>query len=103
MKRFSTQVVSSLFAIFSLTGCSGLNVNAFSPTLTPTPLATVIPSPVPTATPVVGRVTLVAPPEIKPEEVKAVTDAIQPAVTQAGLVLETLGQIPAGPLGPNRV
>jgi hypothetical protein len=66
-------------------------------------MPTVIPSPVPTATPEVGRVTLVAPPEIRPEEVRDVVDAIRPAVSQAGLVIETLGQIPAGPLGPNCV
>lgn len=100
MKRFFTCVVSGLLFITILGGCAGLKVSAFSPTATPT--ATIVPSPVPTATPEPGRVTVIAPPEILPETVKALTDAILPEVTKAGLAIETLGQIPSGSLGPNR-
>jgi hypothetical protein len=100
MKRFLTCFISGLLVITIFSGCSGLTVEAFSPTATAT--ATLVPTPIPTATPEPNRVTIVAPPEILPETVKALTDAIQPAVSQAGLVIETLGQIPSGSLGPNR-
>ncbi len=100
MKRFLTCVLSGLVVISTISGCSGLTVSAFSPTATAT--ATLVPTPVPTATPEPGRVTIVAPPEILPDTVKAVTDAIQPAVSQAGLVIEVLGQVPSGAIGPNR-
>ncbi len=33
----------------------------------------------------------------------AVVDAIQPAVSSAGYIIETIGQVPTGSLGPNRV
>jgi len=99
MKRFLTVIIIGL-VISSISGCSGFTVSAFSPTATAT--ATIVPSPVPTATPEPGRVTIVAPPEILPDTVKAVSDAIQPIVSQAGLVIEVLGQVPSGALGPNR-
>jgi len=102
MKRLSAIILSGSFFISSLSGCSGLNLPSFNPTATPT--ATAVPTPIPpTATPEAARVTLIAPPGILPEEVKAVTDAIQPAVSAAGLMVETLGQAPTGSLGPNRV
>lgn len=97
MKRF---FIIILLFLSLFTGCSGLG-GKVDPT--PTVTATVIPTQIPTATPEVGRVVLIAPPEILPEEVRAVTDAIQPAVSEAGLIIETLGQAPTGSLGPNRV
>jgi hypothetical protein len=101
MKRLSYYVLTGLLILSSLTGCNALGFIAPSPT--PIPTATVIPTPVPTATPDIGRVSLIAPPEILPEEVNAVLSAIQPAVSAAGMITETLGQVPAGSLGPNRV
>jgi len=102
MKRLTSYGLTGLIFLLMITGCKGQGLPFFRPTATPIPTATTIPTPVPTATPDVGRVALIAPPEIRPEEVKAVTDAIQPVVSQAGLVIETLGQPPAGSLGPNR-
>ncbi len=101
MKRFILSFLTGLLFLISITGCSGLGIKAFDPT--PTATATVIPTAVPTATPDLGKVVLVAPPEILPEEVNAVIGAIQPAVSEAGLIIETVGQVPAGSLGQNRV
>jgi hypothetical protein len=100
MKRFLTCFLSGLLVTTLFSGCNGLTISAFSPTATAT--ATLVPTPIPTATPEPNRVTIVAPPEILPDTVKALTDAIQPAVSQAGLTIETIGQIPTGSLGPNR-
>lgn len=44
-----------------------------------------------------------APPEIQPAGVKTITDAIQPAVTESGFIVETIAQAPTGSFGPNRV
>lgn len=103
MKRFLIAGIIFLFLLSSLAGCGSLGIPGFKPTSTPTATATVIPTPVPTATPDIGKVVLIAPPEILPEEVKAVTEAIQPAVSAAGLMIETLGQVPSGSLGPHCV
>lgn len=103
MKRLLLIILSGSLFINSLAGCSGLNLPSFNPTVTPTVTPASTSTPIPTATPEAARVTLVAPPGILPEEVNAVTEAIQPALSAAGLIVETLGQAPTGSLGPNRV
>lgn len=100
MKRFITCVLTGIMFASLLSGCGSMPVLAFSPTTTPT--ATLVPTPLPTNTPEPGRVTLVAPPEALPDQVKAISDAIQPIISQSGLILETLAQVPSGSLGPNR-
>jgi hypothetical protein len=48
-------------------------------------------------------VVLVAPPEVRPEELRIVSEAIQPAVTEAGFALETIAHAPAGAFEPGRI
>jgi hypothetical protein len=99
LKIFS--IISLLLLLTGLTACNGLGFKSSTPT--PTAAPTIVPSPEPTATPSAGRVVIVAPPEIRPEELKKVIEAIQPIVDEAGLIIETIGQVPTGSFGPNRV
>jgi hypothetical protein len=101
MKRNHLIIILSLLMLTALSACNGIGFAASTPT--PTAAPTAIPTPAFTPTPTAGRVVIVAPPEIRPEEVKTVTEAIQPAVTEAGFIVETIAQAPAGPFGPNRV
>lgn len=98
-RLFSIGLISELF----LVGCGSLPIPALNPSPTPTETATITPSPVPTAIPEIGKVVLIAPPDVLPEEVMRVVEAIRPAVSEAGYAVETVGQIPEGSLGPNRV
>ena len=101
MKRKQLYLFLSLILLTAISACNGLGSKQVLPIETTAP--TSIPTPIPTATPSVGRIVLVAPPEILPQEVKIVTDAIQPGIAEAGFIIETIAQAPAGSLGLNCV
>lgn len=101
--KHSLHIITSLFVVILLSGCGTLPIPALNPSPTPTETATLVPTPMPTATPDLGKVVLVAPPEVLPEQVMQVVEAIRPAVSAAGYMVETIGQVPTGSLGPNRV
>ncbi|MEI8131600.1 MAG: hypothetical protein WCG34_04145 [Leptolinea sp.] len=101
MKQNQLYFFLSLIILTAISACNGLGLKPGIPTVTAAP--TSIPTAAPTATPSASRVALVAPPEIRPEEVKTVADAIQPVIAEAGFIVETVAQAPAGSLGPNRV
>ncbi|NLF50936.1 MAG: hypothetical protein GX577_07350 [Leptolinea sp.] len=103
MKRSIRLLLAGLFPLLILAGCGNFSFPVLNPSPTPTETATVTPSPFPTATPDLGKVVLVAPPEVLPERVMQVVEAIRPTVTEAGYIVETIGQIPTGSLGPNRI